>query len=722
MFRNITWSSQIPLVASINKIPIEFLRSILVRSGILNRKTIYRESREGYGSLEKITNIMISHGGYILIRGLDYPDDLYVVIIFDNHFSYISFYNQSMHIFIEGFNKIFIDNIIQEIEKELTPKPPKGCVMMLATDNGSLYLTELGEINAPLERHNYTDKVCQQYDNVINELKSDNPGGRLTILDGPPGTGKAQPLSSAVLTPNGFVPMGSLNVGDTVSTPNGGTTTISHIFPQGFMSVYEVLFSDGSRTECTLNHLWNTTTKNERESKNRERKKGTVKTLSEIKDSLYIENGKRRNHSIPQTKPVFFALQSLPISPYLLGVLLGDGGFRGYTPGFTTQDREIVESVSSLIPDECCVSTLKDGLQYSISSKEWKLTRSKTSYNPIKEFLKELGLWGLSSKEKFIPYKYLHSSVEDRIELLRGLMDTDGSCDKRGYSQEYGTSSKELADDFCFLVRSLGGITTLKYRPKTNSYRIHIRLNINPFHLSRKKDLWKPKTKYFPKRFITSIEYSREDECQCIKLADTDNLYITDDFIVTHNSFFIRGLVTEAEALYVYIPATLTASITGPDVLPVFLRARQRNLPIVLIMEDADATIATRQIDNVGQLSDLLNMSDGILGEMADIRILATTNQKKSDIDAATLRVGRINEHIGFSYLNDTHACEIFSRLTNIKDPDHDAIRIINDVTEKNTLASIYNLARRHGWEPQKRIKSDQKSYRGYRNFPIEDL
>lgn len=170
----------------------------------------------------------------------------------------------------------------------------------------------------------------------------------------------------------------------------------------------------------------------------------------------------------------------------------------------------------------------------------------------------------------------------------------------------------------------------------------------------------------------------------------------------TGKSFLIRGLITEAEALYVYVPASIGGSLTGPDVIPVFLRERERDMPIVLIMEDADATISTRQIDNVGRLSDLLNMSDGLLGEMADIRILATTNAKKSEIDDAVLRVGRVNEHISFNYLTKSHAVDVFTRLTGIAHGEHDALRLIRGRSDKsNTLADIYKLARQYGWKPK---------------------
>jgi hypothetical protein len=178
-------------------------------------------------------------------------------------------------------------------------------------------------------------------------------------------------------------------------------------------------------------------------------------------------------------------------------------------------------------------------------------------------------------------------------------------------------------------------------------------------------------------------------------------LTVLDGLPGTGKSFFIRGLITEADALFVYIPAAIGGALTGPDIIPVFLRERQKEVPVVLIMEDADATISTRQIDNVSRLSDLLNMSDGLLGDMADIRVIATTNAKKNDIDEAVLRAGRVNEHVTFKSLETQHAIEIFTRLTGINDQNHNGLREVRNVVTKTTLADIYNMARKHGWKPE---------------------
>ena len=161
----------------------------------------------------------------------------------------------------------------------------------------------------------------------------------------------------------------------------------------------------------------------------------------------------------------------------------------------------------------------------------------------------------------------------------------------------------------------------------------------------------------------------------------------------TGKSYYIRGLIAESNALFVFIPASLSGTMTGPEIVPVLLQYRDEPVPIVLIMEDADANLVTRQIDNVSKLSELLNMSDGLFGDLADIRIIATTNAKKPDIDEAVLRPGRLMHHLTFSPLCSDMTKEIYTRLVE-KD--------IEDLKENTqyTLAEVYKMARQEGWRP----------------------
>jgi len=143
------------------------------------------------------------------------------------------------------------------------------------------------------------------------------------VLYGTEGIGKAQPLDAKVLTPQGFVNMGSLQVGDLVISSNGQPCAVLSVHPQGLKDVYRVTFRDGSVTHCCEDHLWFTQTVGERERG----LGGAVRTLRDIRRTLRY--GTQFNHAVPRVQPVQFAAQNLPTDPWLLGIYLGDGTCNG---------------------------------------------------------------------------------------------------------------------------------------------------------------------------------------------------------------------------------------------------------------------------------------------------------------------------------------------------------------------------------------------------------
>jgi phosphate starvation-inducible protein PhoH len=376
----------------------------------------------------------------------------------------------------------------------------------------------------------------------------------LTAVHGPAGTSKAQPLDSPILTPDGWVKMGDLEIGDRVMSVDGNSTIVTGVFPQGEKEIWELTFSDGSKVECCSDHLWNTQTESDRNNRewtktvngvrNRYKspKSGSTKTTSEIIDTLYTNRG-RINHTIPITSPVNFTERELEIDPYILGCLIGDGCLRHHV-GFSTADSEIIEKITNLLDDDISVS---DRGGYDFALVKEKTTRE----NKLKQYLKKIGIWGKLSYEKFIPDCYKYNSVDNRISMLRGLMDTDGTVSKDGTYVSFCSTSKELIEDVKELVQSLGGISTDQTPRNENythkgvvkqgrtSYNLTIKMNpdINPFSLRRKFDRVIPKTKYKPCRYIVSASLIGVKEAQCIKVDHPTHLYLTNNYIVTHNTF-----------------------------------------------------------------------------------------------------------------------------------------------------------------------------------------
>lgn len=360
-----------------------------------------------------------------------------------------------------------------------------------------------------------------------------------------PGAGKAGKMSSKVLTPSGFIEMRDVKVGTKVVAGDGEKASVIGVYPQGKRRIYRITMNDGGFTEVSDNHLWEVQNRCDRQFETRTGNHRTriIKTEDMLKDFI-IEKDGRKNYSIdyvPEIKA--FEEKKFYIHPYLLGCLLGDGGLSTKTICFTKKDKEIVEKINSLIGGYEFVLKRVSDKDYYLRSKD-----AAKKPNLLKEELNRLGLLGTKSATKFIPEEYLYSSHEQRLWLLRGLLDTDGYAEYKGI--EYSTASQKLAENVTELVRSLGGYASLTkrksgYRDKDgnsvsclDNYRITILFSANhdnPFWLERKAKIYNPKRKLW-KRYIKNIEYVGEEECQCIMIDNPCHLYITDDYIITHNT------------------------------------------------------------------------------------------------------------------------------------------------------------------------------------------
>jgi len=353
------------------------------------------------------------------------------------------------------------------------------------------------------------------------------------LFGGGAGGGKAQPLDSLVLTKKGFVEMRELKVGDKVITPDNKETEIVAIYPQGEQNVYEIEFIDGAKTKATEDHLWDCWISG------RGQKRRKIRSTKQIKDI-------KRNVIIPLSEKLEFGKHFNKIDSYLVGVLLGDGGLTKNNIILTTADLEIVENLRKRIKDLKIIHKKK--YQYSIVAKK----QNKKGYwiNPLLNELQKLGLKNIRGDRKFIPDKIKYGSLKNRLEVVRGLMDTDGTIDKRGHCS-FSSKSKKLAEDLQFIIRSIGGKATLKAKKKFCYYNkqkreriywelyIQTKNNLDLFSLKRKKN----RVKKFNGgasilgRRIKSIKFAGKEKTQCIVLKDKKGLYVTDDFIVTHNSW-----------------------------------------------------------------------------------------------------------------------------------------------------------------------------------------
>jgi len=360
--------------------------------------------------------------------------------------------------------------------------------------------------------------------------------------------GRSQPYDRQVLTPDGFRPIGSLEVGDLVIGSNGLPTPVLGVYPQGRREVFRVRAQDGASTLCCGEHLWAVATRHDRRRGKPLRVLETREMVGQLRAAHY------HRFELPLvSQPVAFPSREVPLDPYALGLLLGDGSFSVKVTGFTTADPELLVALEQSIKGiELRQRTRFDYyLRHTAGGPRLKVA------HPVTVALRELGLVGTRSPTKFVPDPYLYNSAHVRLAVLQGLLDTDGGpVTQRGRTcrVQYTTTSPRLRDNVIFLVRSLGGVAYWRTRPaagrrpgrargrdvhhRQDAYILDIRLpqGIAPFRLARKRDLYARSGGGRPMRFVDSIEPAGEAETLCIQVAAADSLYVTDDFLVTHNT------------------------------------------------------------------------------------------------------------------------------------------------------------------------------------------
>ena len=362
--------------------------------------------------------------------------------------------------------------------------------------------------------------------------------------------GRAQPVDQPVMTPFGWCPIGMLRVGDLVTGRDGRPTPVVGIYPQGKREVFRVTTQDCASTLACGEHLWFVTTPDDR----KHGKAGRVEMTRDMIGKL------RRNHQhryeLPLlTAPVEMESQPVPLDPYALGLLLGDGCLTATTtPSFATADRALAEALEERLDGIELVH--RGGPDYVLRHVDGHRGGVIVA-NPVTAALRKLGLAGTRSSTKFVPTEYLLNDAEVRLGVLQGLLDSDGGpVAQRGRTcrVQYTTCSPELRDDVAYLVRSLGGVAYGRRRAaegrapglaqgrlvhhRSDAFILDIRLpaGLEPFRLERKKARYDESGGGRPMRFIESIEPAGTMQTVCIQVAAEDSLYVTDDFLVTHNT------------------------------------------------------------------------------------------------------------------------------------------------------------------------------------------
>lgn len=358
------------------------------------------------------------------------------------------------------------------------------------------------------------------------------------------GSGKAMSINEIVLTPTGWKTIGSLKVGDIVCSPFSGNSVVVGVYPQSVKPIYRFSTDDGRSCEVSGDHYWSVRTAKQLHKfvATNENKWFSLMTTDEIKERI-ADNQKT---FLPLPDAQEFTEKEYAIPPYVLGVMLGDGCLTDKSWVFDTAfcisntEQDIINKVALL------TETTKVYHQDCNNTKKFYTPHAKQ----YKDYCLEKGL-NTYSYNKYIPEEYLWGSIKQRRALLAGLFDTDGSIGKKNrYS--FSTTSRRLRDDFIYLCRSLGYEATYSDDKRAEKYtsgecwRVAIQTDDVIFTSSKHRERYESCMEYLESRkfskdnrhvTIKSVEYLRDDEAVCIKVDNPYHLFVTRDFMPTHNTF-----------------------------------------------------------------------------------------------------------------------------------------------------------------------------------------
>ena len=376
------------------------------------------------------------------------------------------------------------------------------------------------------------------------------------MIDAMTAAGKACPDDTPIPTPDGWRKLGDLQVGDYVFNADGEPVKVIGIYPQnGERETYRITFKDGRTADCSPDHLWTVKVLGCKHLK-------TLTTAEMLKSHEHVFTTKdgivhhEHPYAVPLCGPIQYPHKDVPVDPWVLGALIGNG---------CLSEKALTLSSGNLwVPKEMArrigyPATMRQYGNYSYHFVKDTTRDSDGSYRrwyvQTKEFLGDIpDLIGSKSGDKCIPDIYKYNSVDVRYAILQGLMDTDGHITKDRFEVSYTTTSPRLKDDIVEIVRSLGyrAHVTNDGRDKYRSgicYSIYIACPNNDkcklflaneaklrlAKKAKKYDRIKRHTDNYLK--IINIERVEDTHQRCIKVDDPRHLYVTENYVVTHNTY-----------------------------------------------------------------------------------------------------------------------------------------------------------------------------------------
>lgn len=419
----------------------------------------------------------------------------------------------------------------------------------------------------------------QLFDRPMGIPLYENQSKNMMLLGGR-GGGKPVDYQCVTVTPDGVKLFKDLQVGDAVFAKDGSITKIIEIPFDGEDECYELTLKDGRKIIAGQDHEWLVIKHGSKRGEFITTTKEMLKDyVRERKITDRNPSGKEYVYRIPVNGCVDFPKQNIDLDPYTLGIIIGNGSC-------TSCSKNKIQITINKIDYEI----LKSNIPYSISElKEGK--HISLEFENIKDILNKYDLYGKYSYNKSIPKEYLFNDKETRLELLKGLIDSDGTVTKSRGTPSYNTTSEQLADDVCFLARSLGyncrksKKENVGYKNKDGNfvhcrdcYNVYIYTDENISKLDRKNEKIVSRiSKYQRSKIdyttIVDIKYVGKRKCKCITVEHKDHCFLAGDFIVTHNSYLTGVGVVLHEWLFDGARIYNKESIENPSVVEILVGA-----------------------------------------------------------------------------------------------------------------------------------------------------